>query len=350
MRRCTECILPETFRGIELDEDGRCNFCHSFEKLDYTGGEAALDEHLARHRGNPGKYDVIVGISGGRDSAYALYYAVRAAGLRVLACTVDNGMAPPQAKLNIANMVEALGVDHIVVKDDLRRILTGNLRAWARQPSLEKLQLTCSLCNLGVLCGIQKQAAKHGIHLILSGNGGLELRVNRTIYAEINPGGEGRTFVKALTANPLYLTNPLNLIRRVELTFPRKPFEAMPGLLRDDILFLPLFNFIEHDEARIHSAIERELGWKMPPKIRSPWRFDCEYNQLKNHLLYRTYGFSAKDDLLSLMVRQGVLSRPEALRRSAEENVIPEELLLEFCNRIGIGLRQLEGAAQRMEL
>jgi uncharacterized paraquat-inducible protein A len=30
IRRCTKCILPETFPGIEFDEDGVCNYCWAY--------------------------------------------------------------------------------------------------------------------------------------------------------------------------------------------------------------------------------------------------------------------------------------------------------------------------------
>jgi len=40
MRRCTRCILPETFPGIEFDEDGVCNYCLDYDPVKVYGEEA----------------------------------------------------------------------------------------------------------------------------------------------------------------------------------------------------------------------------------------------------------------------------------------------------------------------
>ena len=33
MKRCKKCVLPETFPGIEFDENGECNYCIKYEPL-----------------------------------------------------------------------------------------------------------------------------------------------------------------------------------------------------------------------------------------------------------------------------------------------------------------------------
>lgn len=40
LKRCTRCILPETFPGIEFDEDGVCNYCRDYEPVKVFGEEA----------------------------------------------------------------------------------------------------------------------------------------------------------------------------------------------------------------------------------------------------------------------------------------------------------------------
>ena len=37
MKRCTRCILPETFPGIRFDEKGVCNYCTSYHPIKVLG-------------------------------------------------------------------------------------------------------------------------------------------------------------------------------------------------------------------------------------------------------------------------------------------------------------------------
>jgi hypothetical protein len=34
LKRCTKCILPETFPGIEFDENDVCNYCQDREIIE----------------------------------------------------------------------------------------------------------------------------------------------------------------------------------------------------------------------------------------------------------------------------------------------------------------------------
>ncbi len=39
-KRCTRCILPETFPGIEFNDQGVCNYCESYEPVKVFGEKA----------------------------------------------------------------------------------------------------------------------------------------------------------------------------------------------------------------------------------------------------------------------------------------------------------------------
>ncbi len=61
--------------------------------------------------GNGEKYDCIIGISGGVDSSYLLYYAKEKLGLMALVFAVDTGWNLNVAVENIEKMVKGLNVD-----------------------------------------------------------------------------------------------------------------------------------------------------------------------------------------------------------------------------------------------
>jgi len=76
LRRCTRCLLPETFPGIEFDEEGVCNYCRHYEKVEVKG-EEALRQVLEQYRGKGERYDCWVPIGGGRDSSFDLHQVVK---------------------------------------------------------------------------------------------------------------------------------------------------------------------------------------------------------------------------------------------------------------------------------
>lgn len=49
MRRCTKCILPETFPGIEFDGNGVCNYYLNYEPVKVYGDED-FERVLSKYR------------------------------------------------------------------------------------------------------------------------------------------------------------------------------------------------------------------------------------------------------------------------------------------------------------
>jgi tRNA(Ile)-lysidine synthase TilS/MesJ len=92
---CKNCVLGTTTPGIIVNPtNGLCQYCESFiplsrEKL--VEYKYQLDSHLGSIE-NIRKYDVIMALSGGIDSSYALYRLKKEyPHLRVLAVQFDNG-------------------------------------------------------------------------------------------------------------------------------------------------------------------------------------------------------------------------------------------------------------------
>jgi len=84
LRRCARCIVPETMPFIEFDEDGVCSLCRDYQRREVKGVKE-LEKLVSKFRKGNGEADCIVSFSGGRDSCYALHYAVKELGLKPLA-------------------------------------------------------------------------------------------------------------------------------------------------------------------------------------------------------------------------------------------------------------------------
>jgi len=64
LRRCMRCLLPETFPGIEFDEEGVSNYCRNYKKVEMRG-EKALGMCWSNTGGKGERYDCLVPISDG---------------------------------------------------------------------------------------------------------------------------------------------------------------------------------------------------------------------------------------------------------------------------------------------
>ena len=96
-KRCRRCIMPATFPGITFNRQGVCNFCASYVPRPALGKEK-LREVLTAQSGT--SYDCLVPVSGGKDSTYLLYYAIKVLGLSVIAFNYDSGFQLQLAREN----------------------------------------------------------------------------------------------------------------------------------------------------------------------------------------------------------------------------------------------------------
>lgn len=122
MKFCTKCIMPETKPGITFNEEGVCNAClyeEEARKIDWDRRWHHL-EILAdgiRHK-KPDGYQVIVPVSGGKDSTF-ICESMRNLGLNVLAVCAEPCYPTSVGQANLDNL-SRLGYDILVFKPNQR--------------------------------------------------------------------------------------------------------------------------------------------------------------------------------------------------------------------------------------
>ena len=113
LKKCSKCILPETYPFISFDEKGVCNYCQKYEKQNFYG-EEKLKEYLNKFRSSDSKPDCIVGLSGGRDSCYGLHLLKKKYKMNPIAYTFDWGLTTDISRINAAKICGSLGIEHII--------------------------------------------------------------------------------------------------------------------------------------------------------------------------------------------------------------------------------------------
>ena len=132
--------MSEDVDGVVIGADGQCNCCKdALARMPsewWPGAEgerkmAALVSQL-KAEGAGKRYDALVGLSGGIDSAYLAHIMASKYGLRLLAVHVDAGWNSEPAVHNIEKLVRGLDLDlitFVVEWEEVRDVQRAFLRA-----------------------------------------------------------------------------------------------------------------------------------------------------------------------------------------------------------------------------
>ena len=338
MKFCSKCVLPESYPNITFDEEGVCNFCRVHSSPTYLGKDALI-QRINELKDPSCAYDAILGLSGGRDSTYAAYYLVREMGLNVVAFTFDNGFMPEMTRQNIQNTVRILGLDHKVIKSQTMKADTQRvLKALAKKPSPAMAAFLCTGCTTGLTEGFNKIADELDCRLVIDGGGEPEM----TFAEYLLTGDKTRRksslikgFGKEILGNSSYLTPQI-------LASFSKEFISRFTHGRSNHTSIPLFKYIVWDEDVILKTITEELSWQVPDKMSSSWRSDCQVNVVRQYLYQELLGFTKNNELLSQLIRNGYMTREEALKRLNRENQTDPEFLTEILADLGVDPQDLE--------
>ena len=113
-QRCTQCVMDTSEPKITFDKNGICNHCHKFQTRTKTElfSKKRRDLLLKRIKAKKkGKYDCIIGVSGGVDSTFLAYLVKEKFKLNPLAVHLDNGWNSELAVSNIHKTLTKLKID-----------------------------------------------------------------------------------------------------------------------------------------------------------------------------------------------------------------------------------------------
>ncbi|MHA2321919.1 MAG: N-acetyl sugar amidotransferase [Candidatus Thorarchaeota archaeon] len=164
-QRCNRCVMDTTDPNIVFDDAGICNHCTNwFElwetKIDRRPIEEVLLEIKSR---KTGKYDAIVGISGGVDSSMVAYLAKKH-GLNVLLLHVYDGWNTEAADKNVQIIQDQTGFDFEQVNLDGTEF-TDIIHAYFKA-GVQGLEAPT---DHFIVAALHEVMDKHGIKTILSG-------------------------------------------------------------------------------------------------------------------------------------------------------------------------------------
>ena len=112
---------------------------------------------------------------------------------------------------------------------------------------------------------------------------------------------------------------------------------------------LHLYNYIEWDEDEINETLQKEYGWEVDPDYgENQWRMGDGQTALNNYIYFTIAGFSEYDTFRSNQVREGILSREEAEKLAAQDNIPKYEAIYELGRVVGFNADNVLSAVNGM--
>jgi len=331
---CSRCCHSTIIPGITFDENGVCNFCKLHDKMlkEFPSGEKGelilnkMFRKMKKHGRNK-KYDCIIGISGGRDSTYLLYKAVKEWNLRPLAVHFDDHFDNPIAIENMNKACKKLNVE--------LRIITSD---WGEAKDLKLSFLKASVPEL---------------------NAGTDVGIGATLYGVANKEGikyvmiahsfrtEGIKPLSWSFHDGIYLKNVQKQFGTVKL---KKWTPNDPGfnlgikelfyytVIKRIKMFFPLY-YVDYNREEAESIIKKELDWKYP----GAHYFDDLYHSLIAYVHRVKFNINLNMNSDAALVRTGQMSREKAIKRAQSIYHIEDPKVIDLCiERLGLKKEEFE--------
>ena len=328
LRICSRCIYDERVPGITFDAEGVCNFCHQVDQLKGefgTGtdaGERELERIIAeiKRAGRGKKYDCVIGVSGGTDSSYMVHLA-KEWGLRPLAVHYDNTWNSAIATENIRKVLSELDVDlytHVIDNKESEDIFRSFFLAGVAEIEAST--------DLALAETMYRAAWKYGVRYVLEGHS--------FVTEGITP--VGRNYFDG------------KYIKAIHDRFGRRPMRSYPLMTFSRMLRwtaaarirkIRPFWYVDYSKERARAFLEQRFGWKYYGGHHLENRMSSFL-----HSIYLPQKFSTdmRNNTLSALVRNGVMSREDAWAEYNTPPHIEDELVAYFKKRLDLSDEEYE--------
>ncbi len=328
MRACRSCLFTEeNLPQIQINADGICQVCQvNFQTIQETREQQqakTLEERWNNiKQQKKGKYDCLIGISGGIDSSFMVLMAKKA-GMNPLLLHVDGGWNSTIAVSNIQKLIQWSGFDYEAIVLNWEEIQDAQ-RAFVKANVLD---IDLPFEN-ALLKQLYATAKKHHIQSILFG------------YNAFTEGllPEGYTHYK------LDKRNIIDIHKR----FGRKKiaYSQFIGTLEhfrftrfSKIRFEYPLNWVEYNKAEAQQAVIEAFNWKDYGGKHHENLYTQFYQEV---ILPKKFNVYKRIAHLSMLICSGQINKLEAEKELEKEPNISPDAAVYFCKKMELTQEELE--------
>ena len=333
---CNNCIMDTTSPDIKFNADGICNYCIKYKKnigdnIDYNIKNIELKKIINKIKYNTlknnNKYDCMIGVSGGLDSSYLVYYVVRILKIKPLLFHVDAGWNSSISANNIEKLIDGLDLDlvtKVINWNEMRDLHLAYFKSGV--PSLDTIQ------DHAYFGAIYKYAEENNIKYIFTGanyatefiRAPLDWAYHASDTRQIKDIHKRFGTIK-ITSFPLY-----------DIFRSKFYLKIIKGLK----VYYPL-NFIKYDKKQSIDILKNNFNWQEYPNKHHESKFTAFF---ENYWSFRRFGHDRRKLIFSGMILSGQMSRKEAIKKLKTEPINEIELKKEInyiCDKLNISKSEL---------
>jgi hypothetical protein len=224
-------------------------------------------------------------------------------------------------------MCSSLGIENIVIAADIgwkRRNIKKNLNAWLKNPNLGMIS---------ILTAGDKHFFKHvetvkkqtGINLNIWSINPLEVTFFKSGFLGVPPDfEEKRVYQSGLTKQLRYQSLRFNQMLKSPRYFNTSLFDTLSGEFHrsreKNQDYFHLFDYFKWDEKKVDQVLDN-YSWERSPDTSSTWRIGDGTAAFYNYIYHRVAGFTEHDTFRSNQIREGGITRDQALELVNKENL-----------------------------
>lgn len=348
MQYCTRCVYPSFAAApLTFDDKGVCSGCRVADQrktIDWNQRWEWFVELAEQYRGKGATYDVLIPVSGGKDSWFQTHTMI-SLGLKPLLVTYHANNYYPTGQRNLDRMREVFDVDHIVFGPSVKTLVKLNRLCFKKMGDM----------NWHGHCGIftypVRIAVEHKVPLILWGEHGytdlagmysMNDFVEMTAKFRLEHAQRGYDWHDMITDDS---REAVGLPRRAQ----PDPLVEEEGLRAQDMLWarypsdeeldavgvrgVYLGNYVDWESNRQTKLVVEKYGWEPLPEP-----FDRTYRRMSNlddmhengvhdYLKYVKFGYGRGTDHACKDIRAGLMTREQGVEMVRKyDHVKPRDL------------------------
>ena len=335
MKYCKNCILPDTRPGLAICSSGVCSACLNFDsrsEIDWGQREKEFDSVVSLAKKQSKGYDCLIPVSGGKDSTWQTVKCLEK-GLNPLCVTWKTPGRTEVGCENLENLI-SLGVDHIDYQ------ISPNVEKKFMLHAFEKYGSTAIPMHMALFNIPLNIALKFEIPLVIWGENSA---------FEYGGTGEEKTGFRLNSSwlKKYGVTHGTTAEDWISDTLSKKELTAYYGpdpdaLERSGTLAVFLGYYFAWDVEMTHQ-VAKQHGFSSSydgSKKTGIYDFadiDDDFISIHHFLKWYKFGFTRSFDNLSLEIRNGRISRDQAIQTLNEiGDDAPKEDIRKFCDFVGI--------------
>lgn len=348
---CKKCVYPNIAVNLELDDDGVCSSCRTFEEifnLDndvWKQRENKLIEILEKeNKLKSGDYDCMIPVGGGKDS-YFQAHKIKSYGFKPLLVTYYGNNFLPEGDENLQNMSKELKCDHYIFKPSEETLIKLNRAAFKMMGDMNWHN------HAGIRIIAAKSAVQFNTPIFIWGEVAWDISgmFSHSDFVEFNKRVVLEHDMRGFTKESFY---DVENIKKEEVSWWTLPTDE--EFQKNRLRGLYLGNFTKWDPYKQTKIIQKLYNWQ---QARQPFERtyrmisnldDMHENGIHDYLKYIKFGYGRCSDHASKDIRMKYITREQGVEYVKKyDHIKPKKDLTRWLKYVSMSEEEFDNIADK---